>query len=400
MPLNIEIELIEKYLSDKLTLEEKKVFDHKNKTDKVFSEELQFRKNLRIAAERITTAEFKSKFHNIHSEFQNKKKKKVHLYYVVSMSAAAVILLFLLIINPLNNTYKISRFVAEAKHIGIIKLRNISPDNLRSDEEVETASTLDLEVAFIIIKEDNKYSNSYFFNENVLYLFKQPYDYINFFYEISDEGNHLYYLNRNNYFFRFNQEKDKKLNKFIPIDFGKKKDKDGDGIPDFQDGCPNVAGLKEFSGCPDSDKDGLPDDLDICPNKFGPSSNKGCPWPDMIPAEVRELIMLNTKGIEFESNSNKIMQHSYVKLDDLAKIMKDYPGTKFSIYCYSDKPDSPEFENGLANARAESIKRYFIQKGIVPSRIDAKYFGLQSIDINDITKEEFSDRGQIEIIVR
>lgn len=57
-------------------------------------------------------------------------------------------------------------------------------------------------------------------------------------------------------------------------------DRDGDGIPDKDDACPDQAGPKEFKGCPDSDGDGVPDNLDKCPDVPGPKENNGCPWPD------------------------------------------------------------------------------------------------------------------------
>ena len=57
-------------------------------------------------------------------------------------------------------------------------------------------------------------------------------------------------------------------------------DADGDGIADKDDSCPNVAGTKANNGCPDSDGDGVVDKDDSCPNVAGPAANKGCPWPD------------------------------------------------------------------------------------------------------------------------
>jgi hypothetical protein len=44
------------------------------------------------------------------------------------------------------------------------------------------------------------------------------------------------------------------------------KDTDGDGIFDKDDACPDVAGLKEFNGCPDTDGDGIQDSADSCPD--------------------------------------------------------------------------------------------------------------------------------------
>ncbi len=58
------------------------------------------------------------------------------------------------------------------------------------------------------------------------------------------------------------------------------KDQDGDGVPDKQDKCPDVAGVMQFDGCPDTDNDGVKDSEDACPGQAGPVANKGCPWPD------------------------------------------------------------------------------------------------------------------------
>ncbi len=64
-------------------------------------------------------------------------------------------------------------------------------------------------------------------------------------------------------------------------------DKDGDGVMDDQDKCPDVAGKMtrpEHFGCPDSDGDGVPDQLDQCNGKTedtdGFKDTDGCPDPD------------------------------------------------------------------------------------------------------------------------
>ncbi|MCB9639399.1 MAG: hypothetical protein H6728_15450 [Myxococcales bacterium] len=56
-------------------------------------------------------------------------------------------------------------------------------------------------------------------------------------------------------------------------------DRDGDGLPDHEDGCPNVKGPRENRGCPwpDGDGDGVIDPKDRCPTQPGPAENQGCP---------------------------------------------------------------------------------------------------------------------------
>jgi len=65
-------------------------------------------------------------------------------------------------------------------------------------------------------------------------------------------------------------------------------DRDADGIPDDVDACPDVAGVASTdpsrNGCPmDRDNDGIPDTKDACPDQAGPPSadpaKNGCPLP-------------------------------------------------------------------------------------------------------------------------
>src|SRR5207248_1393410 len=68
------------------------------------------------------------------------------------------------------------------------------------------------------------------------------------------------------------------------------RDRDGDGIPDMDDQCPDQPedrdGYKDEDGCPDPDNDGdgIPDEHDKCPNEPEDIDNfqddDGCPDPD------------------------------------------------------------------------------------------------------------------------
>lgn len=66
-------------------------------------------------------------------------------------------------------------------------------------------------------------------------------------------------------------------------------DRDGDGVPDSQDACPEVKGLAARRGCPDtdSDGDGVMDLSDACPKAPGPAEHKGCPAPDEAGSPAR-----------------------------------------------------------------------------------------------------------------
>jgi len=62
-----------------------------------------------------------------------------------------------------------------------------------------------------------------------------------------------------------------------PVELNGCPDRDGDGIIDMYDKCPDDPGLPEFKGCPDRDGDKVIDKDDKCPDVPGPVENKGCP---------------------------------------------------------------------------------------------------------------------------
>ena len=81
----------------------------------------------------------------------------------------------------------------------------------------------------------------------------------------------------------------------LVIKFGG-KDTDGDGVYDKEDACPEVAGLKEFNGCPDADGDGVKDSDDACPNVAGLVAMNGCPDSDGDGVADKDDMCPNSKG--------------------------------------------------------------------------------------------------------
>ena len=65
-----------------------------------------------------------------------------------------------------------------------------------------------------------------------------------------------------------------------PAALGGCPDMDGDGLMDKEDKCPTVAGPKATFGCPDRDNDGVADIDDACPDNPGPAATNGCPDRD------------------------------------------------------------------------------------------------------------------------
>lgn len=114
-----------------------------------------------------------------------------------------------------------------------------------------------------------------------------------------------------------------------PIDF------DGDGIPDEQDNCPEIAGLLELNGCPDTDGDGIADAEDECPDFAGTIELGGCPDTDGDGVSDNEDECPNLKGT-IENNGCPVVDRDGDGVIDTEDECPDVPGSLATKGC----PDS------------------------------------------------------------
>lgn len=98
-------------------------------------------------------------------------------------------------------------------------------------------------------------------------------------------------------------------------------DTDGDGVADKDDACPEVAGLANFGGCPDTDGDGTQDKNDKCPEVKGPKENGGCPWPDSDKDNVldKDDKCPEVAGTVANNGCPEVSEEVVKKLNDYAK---------------------------------------------------------------------------------
>ena len=151
-------------------------------------------------------------------------------------------------------------------------------------------------------------------------------------------------------------------------------DTDKDGINDEEDKCPNVPGVARYQGCPipDTDGDGVNDEEDKCPNEAGPASNFGCP---VINTEIVEKVNTAAKNIFFASGSAKLLAKSYTSLNNVVQVLKDNPTFKVDIEGHTDITGTREKNMILSDNRAASVKAYLVSKSIDESRLGSKGFG-------------------------
>ena len=151
-------------------------------------------------------------------------------------------------------------------------------------------------------------------------------------------------------------------------------DRDKDGINDEVDKCPDVPGLARYQGCPipDTDGDGVNDEEDKCINEKGPASNYGCP---VISEDIIKRVNLAAKNVFFATASDKLLKQSNARLDVVVEILNQNPSYKVQIDGHTDSQGKDEYNLDLSNRRAASVKAYLVSKGIAESRLSSTGYG-------------------------
>ena len=164
-------------------------------------------------------------------------------------------------------------------------------------------------------------------------------------------------------------------------------DSDHDGISDADDQCPNVPEdidrIEDLDGCPeedpDSDRDGVADWEDDCPDAKetvnGVDDDDGCPdtGDPRVVYEHGEFVVLD--HVEFETGSANLKSESHSLLDQVTLLVKQNPDVKIQVEGHTDSQGDADMNQRLSQQRAESVRRYMIDKGVSGDRLEAKGFG-------------------------
>lgn len=189
-----------------------------------------------------------------------------------------------------------------------------------------------------------------------------------------------------------------------PIYFGC-NDRDGDGILDHEDACPDEFGLKELKGCPDKglgdkDKDGTIDRDDLCPTVPGPKSNKGC--PELVTNDQKKIIEQASKVL-FESGKADLRPESSYILDQLAQVIFDVTNkhgkVRVRLEGHTDDVGSDENNLELSRNRAQAVREYLLNKGVDALSVSSTGFGEAKPIAENATPEGRQKNRRVDIAI-
>jgi OmpA-OmpF porin, OOP family len=153
-------------------------------------------------------------------------------------------------------------------------------------------------------------------------------------------------------------------------------DRDGDGVPDDKDLCPDQPGTADMDGCPDRDGDFIPDPEDKCPDEPGPASNDGCPVPAGPVVEIQTEKLSLKDSIYFDTAKATIKPQSDHVLDAIATLLVDHAELRrVRVEGHTDDVGSAPHNKDLSQRRAASVVKALVQRGIAAGRLTAEGYG-------------------------
>lgn len=114
-------------------------------------------------------------------------------------------------------------------------------------------------------------------------------------------------------------------------------------------------------------------------------------------ALLRKAMVFTFRNIYFDLNKATLRPESYPVLDSIAQMLLENPTVKVEIAGHTDTRGSFTYNLRLSQARAESVRRYLISKGVEPERLIAKGYGeSQPIIKNARTEAEHQQNRRVE----
>ena len=169
-------------------------------------------------------------------------------------------------------------------------------------------------------------------------------------------------------------------------------DRDGDGIPDDQDACPDrpedFDGFEDADGCPDidNDLDRVLDIADKCPNEpetyNGYEDEDGC--PDTVPPDV-DALRGTIEGLVYGEGETAVRDAALASVRRIARTMQAHPNIRVVLIGHTDDREAKQLATSgpgqpadldalsadLSRARAEAVKNALAAVGIPRARIIA-----------------------------
>ncbi|MCK7595713.1 OmpA family protein [Microbulbifer sp. CAU 1566] len=118
----------------------------------------------------------------------------------------------------------------------------------------------------------------------------------------------------------------------------------------------------------DDDGDGVLNQNDRCPDTLPGADvdEYGCVVADQT---------ITLENIQFETNSATLTSSAKTSLNKVVQSLRNQPNTQVEVAGHTDNMGKDDYNLGLSGRRAESVRRYLVERGVNASRISARGYG-------------------------
>jgi OOP family OmpA-OmpF porin len=134
----------------------------------------------------------------------------------------------------------------------------------------------------------------------------------------------------------------------------------------------------------DSDYDGVLDPQDRCPDT-------------PLTAKVDKHGCWDIENVLFDFDKSVLKSKYYPTLDEVVNVMNKNPGLKMDIRGHTDSKGTENYNQGLSERRAKSVKDYLVKKGIARERLPKMGFGLTQPVASNLTEEGRTLNRRVEL---
>ena len=121
---------------------------------------------------------------------------------------------------------------------------------------------------------------------------------------------------------------------------------------------------------------------------------------DNLSCQIQLTVLLSQEQIEFTSNKSHIKKKSHTLLNKLFPIIKKCGNKKVIIAGHTDSDGNSLYNQQLSLQRANAVKQYFVQHGILSQQLEAIGYGETKPIANNHSREGKQKNRRIEIFIK
>jgi outer membrane protein OmpA-like peptidoglycan-associated protein len=186
------------------------------------------------------------------------------------------------------------------------------------------------------------------------------------------------------------------------------RDNDQDKIPDADDECPNdpedYDAFEDMNGCPepDNDQDTVLDADDQCPVEAevinGIMDYDGCPDTGLIVMHKDRIVL--EEEVLFDFERARVKNAAQAVLDAIVKLYKQHPEwMKIRIEGHADQRGNEAFNQELSERRANNVMRQLVERGIPQTMIESAGYGSKQPRDKREQEDAYHRNRRVEFVV-